>query len=44
MKKYFIPLLYIIPAVVVFAFLGYSHPWLMTVREDGQLWLFSGDY
>ena len=44
MKKYLIPLLYIIPAVVVFAFLGYSHPWLMTVREDGQLWLFSGDY
>ena len=44
MKKYFIPTLYVAVAVAVFVFLGYKQPWLMSVREESQLWLCSSDY
>ena len=44
MKKYFIPALYVTVAVAVFVFLGYKQPWLMSVREESQLWLCSSDY
>ena len=44
MKKYFIPALYVAVAVAVFVFLGYKQPWLMSVREESQLWLCSSDY
>ena len=37
-------LYYAVPAVAVFVFLGYHRPWLMTAREDGQLWLLGSDY
>ncbi len=44
MKKYLIPALYVAVAVAVFVFLGYKQPWLMSVREESQLWLCSSDY
>lgn len=44
MKKYFIPVLYIAVAIAVFVFLGYQQPWLMSIREESQLWLCSSDY
>ena len=44
MKKYLIPALYLAVAVAVFVFLGYKQPWLMSVREESQLWLCNSDY
>ena len=44
MRKVILPAISIVLAVIVFSFLCYSHPWLMTAREQSQLWLYSLDY
>lgn len=44
MRKIFLPAISILLAVIVFSFLCYSQPWLMTAREQSQLWLCSLDY
>ena len=44
MRKIFLPAISIVLAAIVFSFLCYSHPWLMTAREQSQLWLYSLDY
>ena len=45
MKKFLLTtLFYLVPALAVFSFLVYCRPWLMTVREDSQLWQLGADY
>ena len=44
MKKVTLPVTSIVLAAIVFGFLCYCQPWLMTAREQSQLWLCSIDY
>ena len=44
MRKYLLLVISIVLAAIVFGFLCYSHPWLMTAREQSQLWMCTIDY
>ncbi|MBQ7419543.1 MAG: hypothetical protein IJV17_02240 [Prevotella sp.] len=44
MKKRIFPALHIAAAFMVFGFLCYGCPWLLTAREQSQLWLYNSDY
>lgn len=44
MRKVTLPVTSIVLAAIVFGFLCYCQPWLMTAREQSQLWLCSLDY